>query len=148
MDTTATTRDHERVNRELRTGLPALTGVLALSAGHVAVTLATASGVTQVGPTSYHTEFGNPEWWIAGFLLAFPVALASRFHPRLTAGFVIAALVPQFALPQLVIQRAIAAGWGDPMLGMGYLYPLLMTPFIAFPGYLAGRRRRPSRPAT
>jgi hypothetical protein len=149
MDTSATGRDHDVVNRELRAGLPALAGVLAFGAGHVAITLMTASGVTQTGPTSYYTEFGNPEWWMAGFLLAIPVALASWLHPKLTTWFIIAALIPECVLPQLVVQRAVAAGWGDPMLSFGYLYPAFMVPLFIVAGSL-GRRsgtRRSTEPA-
>lgn len=120
----------------------------ATSAGLVAMALGTASGVTQVGPTSYETEFANSAWAAAGFLLLVPVGAASWVHPGCTPFFILAAIAPQAALPQLQSDRAIAAGWGDPLPGLGYLTVILMVVLFASAGVagaIAGIRHRQAR---
>ncbi len=126
-----------------------LVGVLALSAGLAALSLLTASGITQVGPTSYHTEFANPTWWYTGFLLAVPLFVASMRYPRFAVAFVVAALIPQVILPAVVVDRYASSRWGDGLEYFGYLIPILMVPFfagVATFGALLGRSRR--RPPT
>lgn len=122
-----------------------LVGVVALSAGLVALSLLTASGITQVGPTSYHTEFANESWWMAGFLLAVPLFLASMRYPRWTVAFVVAALIPQVILPTVVVERYASTRWGDGLEFLGYLAPVLMVPLfagLAAAGALLGRHRQ------
>jgi hypothetical protein len=95
-----------------------------------------------VGESSYRTEFANPVWWWAGFLLVVPVYMVSRRHPRAAVVCVIVALAPQFALPTIVIDRYADTGWGDGLEGSGYVAPVLMTLLFAVAaafGYSAGR---------
>jgi hypothetical protein len=130
--------------RDILGPIAAIAGLFGLSAGMAAIALETASGVTQIGPNSYETVWADESWWFAAFLLFIPVAVAAWRYPRFAVGFVAGALVPQFALPALVIRRAVDAGWGDPLLPMGFLAPLLMTPLFGFAASLAARASRRS----
>jgi hypothetical protein len=126
----------------------ALVGVLLVSAGLVAASLYTASGITQLDAGSYHTEFANPVFWYCGFLLALPIGWAAWRYPRFAAGFVIAALVPQFVLPAIVVERYRTSGWGDGLEYLGYLFPMLMTTLfiaVAAGGYFLRREVRKDR---
>lgn len=91
----------------------ALLCVFLISTVLVVLALQTATGVTYLGGSSYNTEFANPTWWLAGFLLFVPIYLSSRRYPRHAAISVVAALVPQFALPTVVVYRYTAGGWGS-----------------------------------
>ncbi|MFI7577450.1 hypothetical protein [Micromonospora sp. NPDC049497] len=109
----------------------ALLCVLLISTTLVVLALQTASGVTHLEGSSYNTEFAEPTWWLAGFLLFVPVYLASRRYPKLAVVAVIAAVGPQFALPAVVVDRYVEGGWGDGLEGFGYVLPILMTPVFA-----------------
>jgi hypothetical protein len=121
-----------------------LVGVLGLSTLLVVLALQTAGGIRYLGGMSYQTEFANPRWWEAGFILFAPVFLASWRHPRFAAVYVIAALAPQVVLPVVVAHRYAVTGWGDGLETLGYLFPILMAPLFsatAVLGAAAGKRR-------
>jgi hypothetical protein len=137
------TRRSEKL--DLVSAVSTLLGVLGLSTILVVLSLQTASGITYLGGTSYQTEFANPAWWIAGFLLFIPVCVASWRHPRLAPGYVIAALGPQVVLPAVVVHRYAVTGWDDGLEALGYLYPILMLPLFfaaAALGSVLGKRRQ------
>jgi hypothetical protein len=122
-----------------------LVGVLGLSTMLVVLALRTAGGITYLGGTSYQTEFANPRWWDAGFILFAPIFLASWRHPRLAAVYVIAALGPQVVLPAVVAHRYAVTGWADGLEIFGYLFPLLMAPLFSVAaalGAVVGKRRQ------
>ncbi|GAB3952517.1 hypothetical protein [Micromonospora vulcania] len=109
----------------------ALLCVFLVSTVLVVLALQTATGVTHLAGTSYNTEFANPAWWNAGFLFFLPIFLSSYRYPKHAAMSVIAALVPQFALPTVVVYRYIDGGWGSGLEFFGYVAPILMTPLFA-----------------
>ncbi|MEU4333926.1 hypothetical protein AB0F59_04795 [Micromonospora lupini] len=119
--------------------------VLLISTALVVLALQTATGVTYLGGTSYETEFANPTWWMAGFFLFLPIYLVSYRYPKHAAISVVAALVPQFVLPTVVVHRYVDGGWGDGLESLGYVAPILMTPMFAATAAFAawhGRRNR------
>lgn len=119
--------------------------VLGLSTTLVVLALRTAGGVTYLGGDSYRTEFANPKWWAAGFLLFVPVYLVARRHPALAFISVIAALGPQVVLPVVVVHRYVVTGWADGLESLGYLYPILMSPVFsaaAVAGAVVGKRKQ------
>ncbi|GAA1594565.1 hypothetical protein [Actinoplanes couchii] len=105
-------------------------GLALVSAGLVALSLWTASGVKQIGPTSFETEFAQPGWGCSALLLVIPIFLAAWRHTRFMALMAAAALIPQFIGAGLVIDRTVAAGWGDGMTGFAWILPLGFTPFF------------------
>jgi len=122
-----------------------LLGVFLISTVLVVLSLQTATGVTYLGGTSYETEFMNSTWGQAGFLLFVPIFLLSRRHPKQAAISVIAAIVPQFALPTIVVYRYIDGGWGSGLEFLAYLMPILMLPLFAAAaaaGAWLGRRKQ------
>jgi hypothetical protein len=124
--------------------------IFLLSIVLVALASLTASGVTHLANSSYHTEFANPILWQAGFLLFVPIYLASRHYPNFAFISVIVALGPQFALPAVVVCRYTNEGWSDGLEYLGYLYPILMAPLFAAAaavGATAGRHKQRSHEA-
>ncbi|MCF0096648.1 hypothetical protein B0E54_05515 [Micromonospora sp. MH99] len=121
-------------------------GVFLISTVLVVLALLTATGVTHVSGSSYKTEFAHPLWWQAGFFLFVPVFLSSYLYPKRAAASVVAALVPQFVLPTVVVYRYVHGGWGDGLEIFSYVPPILMTPqfaaMAAFGAWLGRRRLR------
>lgn len=72
--------------------------------------LTTASRVVHLGGSSYETEFVEPGWWLAGWVLVVPVFLAARAHRILAAPAALLAAAPQFLLARAVVVRASTRG--------------------------------------
>ncbi|GIF42392.1 hypothetical protein [Actinoplanes xinjiangensis] len=122
-----------------------LLGILLLSGSLVAFALATAKGLTQVGPYSYEAEFSNPIWVWAGMLLIVPVFLAARRHPGFKGFFALAALIPQFIEPAVEMERYAVAGYGEGLPALGFIWPIMLTPLFiwaATRGGETGAKRR------
>ncbi len=126
---------------------PALAVLAVLAVGLAQATLAvlslaTASGVTYLGGSSYETEFAHPGWWWASLLLAVPVGLLSWWRPRIAAPLVLAAAVPQLALAHEVVQRYDESGWSDGLEVLAYVvavFVVLVLAVAALAGALLGR---------
>ncbi|MEV4283298.1 hypothetical protein [Actinoplanes xinjiangensis] len=121
--------------------LALMLGILVFSGGLVALALATAKGVTQVGPTSYEAEFSNPVWVWAGMLLVVPVFLAAWRHPDFKGFFALAALIPQYIEPAVEMQRYAAVGFGEGLPALGFLWPIMLTPLVIWAAIRGGSRR-------
>lgn len=124
------------------TALAAVTGV---AAGLTAVSLATASGVTQVSEHDFRTEFANQLWWNLGWLLVIPVFFLSR--SKRSAGWLLLCglcpAVPQFIVAAVVVRRYAVSGWGDGLEYLTYVQSVAMTlAFLiaAVAGYLSTAR--------
>lgn len=85
--------------------------LLALSAGVMAVALATASGVTYVGNSSYETEFVNPRWGHVGWLLCVPVFATAWRYPTAARLSVLGAAAPQWVGMWVVLLRYAESFW-------------------------------------
>ncbi len=124
------------------TALFAVTGAAAVLA---AVSLATASGVTQVSRWDFDTEFADPLWWNLGWLLVVPVFFVARAW-RDVGWLLLSGLcpaVPQFVIAAVVVRRYADTGWGDGLEYLAYAQAAVMTlAFLlaALLGYLGARR--------
>jgi hypothetical protein len=104
--------------------------VLVLAGAVDALALVTASGVTQTGPENFKTEFVNPIWWNAGWLLVVPVFFGARAHPKAAWPLVLCAGLPQFVVAYVVVQRYRDSGWSDGLEVLSYVQAAAMA--IAF----------------
>ncbi len=126
-----------------------LLGVAVPTATITAVTLATPGRIIRLTQTQYDTSkaFINHTWWGLALLLAVPVLLVARAHPRLATVAVLIAAVPQFVVAHVYIVRVDEAGWGDGLEVFAYVESAVMTCVFVVTAMLgaAMRRRRQFR---
>ncbi len=127
-----------------------LLGVAVPTATITAVTLATPGRIIRLTQTQYDTSkaFINHTWWYLALLLAAPVLLVARAHPRLATVAVLIAAVPQFVVAHVYIVRIDEAGWGDGLEVFAYAGSAVMTCVFVVAATLGAfmRRKRQVRP--
>lgn len=104
-----------------------LVGTAALATALATLSLGTAFGVVHLGGDAYATEFAQPGWWAAGWLLVVPVGLLGWVRPGLAPLGVLAAAVPPFVVAYVSEQRALDSGWSQGLDVFGYIYAAAMT---------------------
>jgi hypothetical protein len=127
--------------------LIALLIVLVLAGAVDVVALVTASGVTEVAPDDFQTEFVDPIWWNVGWLLVVPVFIGARMFPKIALPLALCAGLPQFVVAYVVVQRYRDSGWSDGLEVLSYVQAAAMAvAFLAaaLVGYLVAPSRNES----